>query len=177
MEEVEKQHAPEVTRRLTQQLIGHKRKSYLHRDETIVAIPNSMKEVLFEPYLRNHDWRWIQDRQTEFADKGFTNPLLKLLELCGPNIQTICDLTVGCGGALLPLLHARPDLRAVAFDHSSQCIKACLHNAGCLNLKSRCATQLTQCVTLTCVQLADLLRTANVRKRCCTWPVIGVWEC
>ena len=79
MQEVHQQHAPEVKERLTQQLIGHKRKSYMHRDETIVPIPDSMKEVLFTSYLRNHDWRYIQDRQTEFADKGFIKPLLKLL--------------------------------------------------------------------------------------------------
>ena len=174
MQEVVQQHAPEVTERVSEQIIGQKRKSYMHRDETIVPIPENIKDVLFTPYLRKHNWLWIQDRQTEFADKGFTKPLLQLLDLCGPDIQTICDLTVGCGGALLPILHERPDLRAVAFDHSSKCIKACVHNAACLNLKPRCALQLAQCVTLTFVQTTDLLRGANGRKRSSTWRVIGV---
>ena len=177
MQEVEQQHAPEVEKRLTQQLIGHKRKSYMHRDETIVAIPENMKDVLFTPYLRNHDWRWICDRQTEFADKGFVKQLLKLLDLCGPDIQTICDLTVGCGGALLPLLHERPVLRAVAFDQSSQCIKACLHNAACLNLKPRYALQRPQCITLTFVQTTDLLRAVNGQKQCSIWQATGAWLC
>jgi len=136
MQKLQQEHAAaDATKHVTQQIIGHKR----YRDETIVDIPENMKEVLFSSYLRNFNWRYIKDRHTEFADKGFIKPLSKLLDLCG-EIHTICDLTVGCGGALLPLLYARPNLNAVAFDHSSQCIKACWHNAGCLGLKPRCVT-------------------------------------
>ena len=134
MQKVKEQHASNAAIECaTNHIIGRKR----FRDDTIVEIPDAMKEVLFSTYLQKFNWQYIKDRQIEFADKGFIRQLLKLLDLCGPNVKTICDLTVGCGGSLLPVLYARPNLFACAYDMNKQCIKACLHNAGCLGLKKR----------------------------------------
>ena len=139
MTQVEQQHAQTCTSSTHAQVIGKKRHTYAHRDEEVVSIPQKLKEALFSPAIRDRDWQWVDGRQTEFADKGFIPPLLKLFDMCG-DVKTVCDLTVGCGGLVLPLLHARPHVCATAFDYSVQCVRACKHNAACLNVQSRCVT-------------------------------------